>query len=302
MPNYNAFERICSEAVGCDRCFPKMGVAHASVDLAQPRYVGPNYWTASERRLFLMINPGAGSGSSSDQAMRREIISYRSQELNLQQLFAAQRGRIPEWGRGKFLAFVHKMGGSLDDVALLNVAWCATQGDKYPSSMLQTCFTAHTRRALEALQPTVIIACGGPAQKFARSAGLRFVAAPHYAARFAIDFDAVLEGILKFARSIDWTEVVETAVSAFGEASNEKRNCESGRRSRFSDHDVARLVRRSNPKTGKSAARYECYRDGMTVAEYRSEVSRRCAPSEARKCTADLRWDERRGFIRIGRH
>jgi hypothetical protein len=195
MPNYNAFERICAEAVGCDRCFPKTGVTRASVDLAQPRYVGPSYWTAIERRLFLMINPGAGNGSSSDQAMRREIISYRMQELRLDQLFERQRQRISEWGRGKFLAFVQDMGSSLDDIALLNIAWCATRGNKYPSGMLQTCFAGHTRRALEALRPTMIIACGGPAQKFATSAGLSFVAVPHYAARFAIDFDPVRKEI-----------------------------------------------------------------------------------------------------------
>ena len=170
MPNYNAFERICAEAVVCDRCFSKFGVARASVDLAQPRYVGPKYWTATDRRLFLMINPGSGNGSSSDQAMRRDIIFYRAQELGLEQLFQRQRQRISEWGRGKFLAFLEKMGSSLDDVALLNVAWCATQGDKYPSGMLLTCFNAHTRRTLAALSPTMIIACGGPAQKFATSA------------------------------------------------------------------------------------------------------------------------------------
>jgi len=274
MPNYNAFEGVCAEAVGCNRCFPEMGVVRADVDIAQPRYVGPNYWASSERRLFFMINPGAGSGSSLDQTMRGEIISYRDGRLNLEELFLRQRERFPDWGRGKFLPFVQKLGGSLDDIALLNVAWCATRGDKYPVIMLETCFAAHTLRAVRALRPTTIIACGKSAQKFARRAGLPFVAAPHYTARFTIDFDAIRVGVVELARTIDWTELFRAIMSTSNEARNKKGDRQPGRRFRYSEHDVIPLVRRANPKTGKSVKRYDCYRDRMTVAEYRSEVAR----------------------------
>ena len=301
MPNYNAFERTCVEAVSCDRCFTKMGIARASVDLAQPRYVGPKYWAATDRKLFLMTNPGAGNGSASDQSMRRDIISYRSQELNLEQLFDRQRQLILEWGRGKFLAFVEKLGSSLDDVALLNVAWCATQGNKYPSGMLQTYFAAHTRHALAALQPTMIIACGAPAQKFATSAELSFVPAPHYAAHFAINFDAVRKKTFKATQSFGIL-CLEAIDNALDEVSSTKSDHGTTRKSRYSDREVIRLVRRSNPKTGMSAKRFDCYRDGMTVAEYRAEVARRLGRSEAGKCRADLRWDMDRNFIRIEPH
>jgi len=297
--NYNAFERICAEAVGCDRCFPKMGVARADVNIAQPRYVGSKYWTATDRRLFLMINPGAGNGSASDQALRQEIISYRNGQLNLEELFLRQRERFPDWGRGKFLAFIQKLGRSLDDIALLNIAWCATRGDKYPDKMLETCFEAHTRRAVDALSPTTIIACGGLAQAFARRAGLPFIAAPHYAARFAIDFAAIRKGIFDFVQAINWTELVEVIVSELNDTSKSKGVGRASRNPRYSDSDKIRLVRGSNPKTRKSAERYDCYRDGMTVAEYRKEVTRRLGRSEAGKCLRDLDWDVKRNFIRI---
>ncbi len=145
-----------------------------------------------ERRLFLMINPGAGSGSPSDQDMLGELAAFRDGILPLEELFRRQRQRFSEWGRnGNFLKLLCKLGGSLDDIALLNVAWCATAENKYPTRMLKACWSAHTLRALATLQPTQIVACGGPAHKFAASAGLPFVAAPHYAARKAIDFEAL---------------------------------------------------------------------------------------------------------------
>ena len=298
MPNYNAFERTCAEAVGCNRCFPKMAVARASVDLAQPRYVGPGYWTATERRLFLMINPGAGSNSPSDQALRQDIVAYRNRDIDLEQLFERQRKHFPEWGRGKFLSFLENLGGPLDGVALLNVAWCSTQGDRYPPAMLQTCFEAYTKRALEALQPTVIIACGRPAQKLARRAGLPFVPAPHPAARFNIDYDALRRMGLEFARTFG-AIALEAFISALDEHSGAETSRGSSRKSHFSDGDTIRLLARYNPKTGKGALRFDCYCNGMTVAEYRAEVTRRLGSSEARKCLADLRWDESRNFIQI---
>ena len=54
-----------------------------------------------------------------------------------------------------------------------------------------------------------------------------------------------------------------------------------------------------NPKRDKSRARFDCYRDGMTVAEYGNAVRTKLGAVEARKCGRDLRWDAERGFIRI---
>ena len=53
-----------------------------------------------------------------------------------------------------------------------------------------------------------------------------------------------------------------------------------------------------NGKSGKSKARYDLYRSGMTVAEYADAVK---AGGHGGKtlANADLRWDVARGFITI---
>jgi hypothetical protein len=268
------------------------------VDLAQPRFVGPAYWTASERRLFLMINPGEGDGTSSDTAMRQDIRDYHDGKIGLEDVFRRQRGYMQTWSRGKFVTFIEKSGASLDEIALLNVAWCATKGNKYPAPMLQNCWEAQTQSALAALKPTIIVACGGHVQNFARRAGLSFVAAPHPAARFSIDFAAIKRTLGEIARE-KTPIVLEAAVNALVQVVDSRVERSADRKSQLSDPDVIRLLRRDNPKTGLSKKRYDCYRDGMSVAEYRAEVARRLGSSEAAKCRADLRWVSDRHFIRI---
>ena len=190
-PNFQAFNDACQAAVNCDHCFAKGYARRAYIDNAQPRYVGPNYWTSTSRLLFLSINPGAGNASVSDQLMRNDIEEYKSNKLTLYNLFARQRGYMAEWGRyGQFLRYYSAIC-NLEDVALLNVAWCATTGNEYPDRMLDACFSRHTRTAIETLCPTNLIACGGKAQQFARKYALPFAAIPHYAARGNIDYAAI---------------------------------------------------------------------------------------------------------------
>ena len=67
------------------------------------------------------------------------------------------------------------------------------------------------------------------------------------------------------------------------------------------ENDIIQLLIEQNPKLdgSKSRLRYECYRDGMTISQYRDEVYIRLGDSEARKWRADLMWDSTRGFIQI---
>jgi hypothetical protein len=262
-------------------------VQRAYIDIAQPRYVGPNYWTASKRLLFLSINPGAGKGSPSDQRMRNEIYGYKAGGLELSALFLRQRGYMPEWGNnGKFLKYFNAIGCDLQDVALLNVAWCASMNNDYPPQMLSHCFSRHTRTAIETLCPTSIIACGGEAQRYASNAKLPFIGVPHYAAWGSIDYDAI-------RRSLG----LQAAVSANDPRAATPVACAPCQ----SRTNVIHLRQRSNPKTGKSALRYGCYRDGMTVSDYEEAVRERLGDIEAKKCKADLRWDVQHNFIRIER-
>jgi hypothetical protein len=63
---------------------------------------------------------------------------------------------------------------------------------------------------------------------------------------------------------------------------------------------IRKLVNENPKKLGsKSRLRFDCYRDGMTVADYESAVSRSLGETEARKCEADIKWDSERHFIRV---
>ena len=67
--------------------------------------------------------------------------------------------------------------------------------------------------------------------------------------------------------------------------------------------DVIRLLVDANPKSGKSRLRFDRYRDGMTVSEYREVIRSTLGSEEAAKCEADLKWDSdpNRRFIRLER-
>lgn len=290
LPDYQAFNKLCSLAVKCNHCFAAGYVQRAYIDIAQPRYVGPNYWTAAKRLLFLSINPGAGKGSPSDQSMRNELYEYRAGGLELSALFLRQHGYMPEWGRnGKFLKYFEEIGCDLQDVALLNVAWCASMNNDYPLQMLSACFSRYTRTSIETLRPTSIIACGGEAQRYARNAGLSVIGVPHYAAWGSIDYDGIRQCL-----GLEASASVNNSLAASPIA------C-APRQSGYARTDVIHLEKRANPKTGKSALRYGCYRDGMTVSDYEAVVRERLGDIEAKKCKADLKWDVRHNFIQIER-
>ncbi len=70
--------------------------------------------------------------------------------------------------------------------------------------------------------------------------------------------------------------------------------------------DVIQLLSQENPKRAgsKSYLRFNCYRDGMTVAQYIDAVRIALGNVEAEKCLRDLQWDSdpKRNFIRIKRN
>ena len=69
------------------------------------------------------------------------------------------------------------------------------------------------------------------------------------------------------------------------------------------ESDVIRILSHENPKQldRRSRNRFDCYRDGMPVAEYKTEVDQRFGSVERTTCTNDLKRDSDRGFIRIER-
>lgn len=280
-------EAIYKSVVACDTCFLTGAIKRSFVDIAQPRYVGKGYWTAQRRLVFLSINPGAGSGDQNDQKMRDEIYAFKAGNLDLWTLFDLQRGYFPNWGGGKFLRYFRGIGINVDNIALLNVAQCATDGNNYPDKMLETCLIRHTSGLIKALQPDCLAACGNKAQDHARKFGIKFVPVPHYAARMSIDYG-------KIQKSLGLAEsgvIVSVPMSTSPTLAVRTNNSLSTQ--------IIRLLMVSNPKIGKSALRYACYRDRMSPEDYSHAVSIQCGAVEAKKCNADLKWDLKHGFIRI---
>jgi len=74
-------------------------------------------------------------------------------------------------------------------------------------------------------------------------------------------------------------------------------------RNKANTSDIIRVLVEENPKRSgsKSRARFECYTDRITVADYESALSNRLGHSEARKHQQDIQWDLARNFIRIER-
>ena len=157
-------EALAREAAHCRFCFQRSDLGAPTIDVAQPRWVGPGYWNADPRVCVLMLNPGAGSGRSdgADARMRALLHDFRDGKVELAEVLRRQRLDMPNWGRGRFYSFYFNlMGLRLEQTAFANVAWCSTLGDKYPMSMRGACFNKFTGCLLELLAPDVIVLSGG---------------------------------------------------------------------------------------------------------------------------------------------
>ena len=48
-------EALCREAVKCRACFDHGALTSATIDIAQPRWIGDGYWTSSPRVCVVMF-------------------------------------------------------------------------------------------------------------------------------------------------------------------------------------------------------------------------------------------------------
>lgn len=163
------FEDLCSRALHCSKC-PERSI---TIDIAQPRWVGPYYWSADTRVLALMINPGSGNnrGESEHTKIRQQIEAVRDGSLALSCYLNEQRKDFENWGRGRFVTYFQdkdKLCLDVDSIAFANIAWCATKTNTYPSPMLETCFKEFTRELLSVLEPHIVLLVGSPVRRFAK--------------------------------------------------------------------------------------------------------------------------------------
>ncbi len=159
-------EKLAKGVVFCSACFEDGKLHKSYVDLPQPRYIGPGYWSVSNRIAFVMLNPGAGKADCRNAELKQHIERFKNSEESLQEVFSGQRQHMPYWSGGKLISFIEKHGLKVDDLALVNIAWCATQKNKYPKWMLRKCFKLHTSVWLKNLKPNTVILSGTASHDF----------------------------------------------------------------------------------------------------------------------------------------
>ena len=161
-------DELARSAVTCERCFQGKDLCRSFVDIPQPRYIGPGYWQAQQKVAFVMLNPGAGTDEWRNRDWREHLIAFRDRRSSLADVFDAQRRHMPFWSGGRLIGFLHLHELDVDSAALINIAWCATAGNRYPSWMLNQCFALHTRNWLEELCPGFVILSGVASHAFER--------------------------------------------------------------------------------------------------------------------------------------
>jgi hypothetical protein len=189
-----SFEALARESCNCRECFDRLelGLKAPAIAIAQPRWVGPSYWHSVEKILIIASNPGSGDNrtDSADKMMNNRLAAFRDNPgSDLHDLFQSQANDMRNWGRGRFWRYyIDGLRLNLDEIAFANVAWCATQGNKYPPQMLSKCFSRFTGRLITILAPKSILLSGSsvhryqPAiQKLAPTA--RIISMMHYAHR-----------------------------------------------------------------------------------------------------------------------
>lgn len=178
---------IYQEATACTYCFDQRLVREGMIKMAQPRPIGRDYWKSEKRVVVVLLNPG----KRKDKEYGLILDKYKKGVTSLENLFEFQYKNMCEWGRypGHFYGFYFcKLGLSMDQVAFVNIALCETEGNKYPSKVIQKCMKKFTLPLLESLKPNIILLSGlrvqaleEEIQKHIPNAGI--VKVPHYAHR-----------------------------------------------------------------------------------------------------------------------
>lgn len=181
--------------MGCAQCFhPGSGLLLSTVDVPQPRWVGPDYGESAPRILIVMLNPGAGG--ESQRPLQSLLHRFRGRDVDFAAVLDFQRDHMRAWGQqGRFLPFyTTSLGLELDRLSFLNIALCATEGNKYPPTMLNRCFNAHTAEIARELQPDIVLLSGSVAHSFASAfahqlPNARIVPMLHYAHREGMEVE-----------------------------------------------------------------------------------------------------------------
>lgn len=158
------------KATQCRSCFEDDAkLKPGFIDVAQPRWIGPEYAKANPRVLFVLVNPGSGKSDDPtyNNEARKLMRGYRDGYVTLSEVLIHQGKYLKKWGRGRFLEFyTTKLGLDTNKIAFLNIALCSTENNSYPSKMLSTCFIIHTAQIICDLDPHLVVLSGKSIEKF----------------------------------------------------------------------------------------------------------------------------------------
>lgn len=169
MRPFAEIDALYREATLCRECFQSGDVTSPLIDIAQPRWIGPRYFVSSTRIAILMLNPGSGDGRLDD-ADRKALDclkAFSKGKKVLREVFDQQSEDMRNWGRGRFIAFYTiRLGLVWEQIAMANIAWCATRGNSYPRLVLDRCFSKHTSRLLQLLAPDIVLLSGSATHRY----------------------------------------------------------------------------------------------------------------------------------------
>jgi hypothetical protein len=171
MKPISSVETIYRKATSCRECFDLSEVDSPVIDIAQPRWIGRRYFSTQPRVAIAMLNPGSGDNrlDTADKIALDVLRSFSSGTIRLEDVFSNQIKDMKFWGRGRFLSFyTEQLGLKLNDIAMLNIALCATRHNLYPRSVLDRCFSTHTARLVALLNPDIILLSGSATHRFSK--------------------------------------------------------------------------------------------------------------------------------------
>lgn len=198
---WRQLDQLFRRAMGCRLCFQEGIVSSPAIDMAQPRWVGPRYFETRPRILVVLLNPGSGEGYDKTliSAYLDHLLDYQQGRIGLGELFVRQRDDMANWGRppGRFLSFFEQgLGLNLDEIAFVNMAWCASASNRYPGRMLANCFHKHTVDLIKMLEPHGVFLSGTRVHTVSAEIrqllgrDIRVVPLPHYAHRKGRQWEA----------------------------------------------------------------------------------------------------------------
>lgn len=164
---------VMRKANGCDLCFRTIaGLSRARPGLPKPRWIGEKYFAARPRVVIALINPGSGNDLPPSFHRREEELfqsfyatgDYRTIRDYFRERFAGERHG--EYRRPVFTWYEDVFGLKFEEIAQINIAWCADEGNQHPKSMLRSCFERHTSALLAALEPNAVLLSGSNLASF----------------------------------------------------------------------------------------------------------------------------------------